>query len=142
MSQPQKRLRSIDDQPPEQHAPLPLADDEAQQRELIANAAWSTLSREGLRLALGGQGYKFRYSGRSYTLRCPAADHGKGSRTWTVEPSVAPDSHPFDSGITWQGRGRKAAVVAMARYAYGRLCPHQYVTGRDTCPNCDIYDAG
>ncbi|GAA3087503.1 hypothetical protein GCM10020000_87930 [Streptomyces olivoverticillatus] len=118
---------------------LPPSDGEARHREDIANAAWTVLRREGLRRTPGGDGYAFRYGGRAYVLRRPDAADGRAARAWVVKPADAPDSRPFGSGLAWPGRTRKDAVVAMARYAYGRPCPHRYTTGRDTCPNCEAY---
>ncbi|MEV7891587.1 hypothetical protein ACWD3I_25060 [Streptomyces sp. NPDC002817] len=88
-----------------------------------------------------GNGFHFRWAGRPYTLRHPVTITGGRARTWVLTPAADVEAPPFASGLTWTGRNRRAVVIAMVRYAYGRPCPHETNTGKDSCQNCDAYDA-
>lgn len=111
-------------------------------RERIAGAVWNGLDRSGrLVRNADGNGSHFRWAGRPYVLRHPVTATGRRARTWVLAPAGDDEAHPFASGLTWTGRSRRAAVMAMVRYAYGRPCPHETNTGKDSCPNCDAYDA-
>ncbi|MGW0868223.1 hypothetical protein [Streptomyces sp. NPDC002611] len=111
-------------------------------RERIAGAVWNDLIRSGGLVRNGdGNGSTFRWAGRPYTLRHPVSATGRLARSWVVAPVGDTGVPPFASGLAWTGGTRRAAVMAMVRYAHGRPCPHGTNTGQDTCANCDAYDA-
>lgn len=107
----------------------------------MGDAVASMYEPGGERAIPGEHGGAFRYAGRAYSLTSfpsPPFD-----TPWAVgllvpmgaTPPLGPDM------VIWKADTRHAAIKAMATAMYGQPCPHEYGTGRDSCPGCDAYDA-
>lgn len=107
----------------------------------MAEAVWSDLTHgKRLHRSKDDGGYTFRYAGRSYCLMQGKTATGRPARRWTITLTDASTEFPFTSDEEWTGRSRKDAVIALVTGVRGYPCPHQCITGHDSCTGCDVDD--
>lgn len=106
---------------------------DTERAERMADAVWNDLLTYK-RLKRTEDGYAFHYAGRDYHVARTST--GRPSE-WTVALVCHTGEPPFQEGAAWMGRTREVAVKAMVASVYGHPCPHDYGTGRDSCPGCD-----